>query len=569
MEAGSRPLAAESRRSLGVARLVAHLGVCVLALTASADPLSESIRARVEALTATVEHGGEVRVASATLGARRTLPGLYERVGWRPLWRDRAQIDSMRGALATLEDDGLPLDAYHLDALARATGDDLDLLATDAFLLAGAHLVGGRVAPSTFDRNWHAQNREVDLEALLIATLEGSGTTRRIGDALTSLRPRDPAYERLRAAHARLRPVVAAGGWPALDEATFPVAPTLEPGADDPRVPRLRERLLASGDLTAADAEPAAPSLYDDALRAAVERFQERHGLEADAKVGPKTLAALRTSAEDRLRQLELDLERWRWLPRELLGDEPGSRAVRVNIAGYDLELLRRTDDGGREVQLAMRVIVGREGRETPVFSDSIRYLVLNPSWNVPTSLATRDKLPMAKKDPEFFQREGYEIFDGYGEGAAAIDPSSVDWQSLPGGSFPYRLRQRPGPANALGKVKFMFPNRFNIYLHDTPGRTLFARAQRDFSSGCIRVEKPLELTEALLGPEWPRERIDAALATGREQTVMLPTPVPVHLLHWTTWVDDDGTLHVRPDLYGRNARLDAALRQADAATSP
>ena len=255
---------------------------------------------------------------------------------------------------------------------------------------------------------------------------------------------------------------------------------------------------------------------------------------------------------EDRLRQIELNMERWRWLPQDL-----GRRHVIVNIAGFDVDVV----DAG-SVVMSMRAMVGRTYRRTPVFSGSMTYLVLAPFWHVPHSLAVRDQLPLIRRDRQHFSRLGIRVFQGWGADAAEIDPSSVDWSTVTARDFPYRLRQDPGPLNALGRVKFMFPNKFNVYLHDTPSRELFDRPQRDFSSGCIRVERPIELAEFLLaGTDWSRERIEASIERRREQTIPLSEPVAVHILYWTAWVETDGTLHFRRDIYERDERLANALR--------
>ncbi len=213
-----------------------------------------------------------------------------------------------------------------------------------------------------------------------------------------------------------------------------------------------------------------------------------------------------------------------------------------------------------------MSVIVGREARRSPVMSAPMTYLVLNPSWNVPHKIAVQDKLPLLKKDPSVLSRQGYEVYRGWGPDASPIDPAIIDWSTLSPEQFPYRLRQQPGPENALGRIKFMFPNKFDVYLHDTPTKSLFARTERAFSSGCIRVEQPVALALALLkdDPNWTQDSLEAAFSRGREQVVHLKQPVPVHLLYWTAWVETNGTARFLRDIYARDERLDSALRLAD-----
>jgi len=244
-------------------------------------------------------------------------------------------------------------------------------------------------------------------------------------------------------------------------------------------------------------------------------------------------------------------MERWRWLDENM-----GNRFLIVNIANYDLRIFQ-----DNEVVFQKPVIVGRNYRKTPVFSDKIRYLVLNPTWTVPQKLAIEDKLPEIKKNPEYLSKLGFTL---YQLGTTnVVDPASVDWKSLKK-SFPYRMVQSPGPQNALGQVKFMFPNAYDVYLHDTPARELFSKTERAFSSGCIRVSDPIELVEFLLKDQgWSRERIDEVLASKLTQTVNLSSPMPVHLEYWTAWVDKIGKLHFRNDIYERNPDLWRALNQA------
>jgi murein L,D-transpeptidase YcbB/YkuD len=247
-------------------------------------------------------------------------------------------------------------------------------------------------------------------------------------------------------------------------------------------------------------------------------------------------------------------MERWRWLPLDL-----GARHILVNMANFELDLVE-----GESVVMVMRVIVGKGYRRTPVFSDKITYLVLNPFWHVPPGIAIKDKLPLIKKDPDYLSKQHMRLLQGWGAETKEIDPKTIDWSTVSAKNFHFRLRQDPGPMNALGRVKFMFPNRFNVYLHDTPSKDLFEKTTRTFSSGCIRIEKPIELVEYLLrdDPRWTHENIVAALEKTEEITIQLRSPVPIHLLYWTAFVENDGLVHFRDDIYGRDRRLDQALRK-------
>jgi len=569
--------------ALGCALVLGLLVLPGLVLPVAAqDPLAERLRARLE--EAIAQPTVPLAVLEEAVHARTTLLEFYEGRLYAPAWsRDGALSPAVAELVSVIEgagSHGLRPGYYHLAALeellprvsradrAAAPVDrggalvDLDLLLTDAFLVYGAHLVSGRVNPETFDPEWVATRREVPLRPLLEAALGADGSVR---GTLATLLPQQPGYQWLRQGLAQYRYLAATGGW-----SPVPMdGETLEPGATDPRVPALRRRLTVTGDLTAPaggapTSDESAGKVYDETLLAAVQRFQERHGLGPDGRVGAKTLTALNVSAQDRVGQIELNLERWRWLPRDL-----GARHLRVNIPDFTLQLM---EDG--QPTLSMRVIVGRAYRRTPVFSDQVRYLVLNPYWEVPTKLAVEDKLPEIRKDVGYLERLGFKVYEGWGAEQRPVDPTTVDWAALGKGRFPYRLRQDPGPQNALGKVKFMFPNKFNVYLHDTPTRELFARTDRDQSSGCIRLEKPLELAELLLRgsasspSSWNRAALDAALATGQERTVALPSLVPVHMLYSTAWAEegrDPATpvVHFRNDPYGRDAVLAAALATA------
>lgn len=324
--------------------------------------------------------------------------------------------------------------------------------------------------------------------------------------------PPHEGYERLQEALERYRRT--AGGE---EPGPVPPGPTLKLGGRGDRVEALRERLAMAAEAEGAGTLPSAdePEVFDVSLEIAVRDFQERHGLPVDGAAGPATLAELNRTAEEQIRKIEVNLGRWRRLPPDL-----GKRHVLVNVAAFRLDAV----EDGRPV-LDMRVIVGRPHTHTPVLSSAIDRVVLNPSWYVPTSIASKELWP---KGRSYLRRNGYQV--------------------LPDG----RLRQRPGPDNSLGRVKFQFPNRFRVYLHDTPARSLFDRAVRAFSHGCIRIERPADLAAWALrdNPGWTPEAIQAAIDSGRERAVALPEPIPVHITYWTAWVDDYGTLRFAPDIY-------------------
>lgn len=516
------------------------------------DPVREGLRARIEATGA--------GAAGETLYANRTLPAFYEARAYGPVWvregRPTAAARSLIREIERSDEEGLRPADYHLGAIHRlaealtrravedraAATVDLELLLTDAFMVLGAHYLAGHVDPTTVTSEWLANRRNADMADVLGRALESGEPAR----ALQALLPPQPGYARLRAALARYRAIRAEGGW-----ATVEAGPTLRPGDTGDRVAALQTRLMATGDLPAGSDSV---GTFGPATEDAARRAQQRYGLDVDGVVGAATLAALNAPVEDRIRQLVLNMERWRWLPQEL-----GERHVLVNIANFELDVV----EGGREV-MTMRVAVGRPFRKTPVFSDRISHLVLSPYWHVPFNLAVQDKLPEIKRQGvSWFERNNMKVFQGWGSSEREIDPATVDWDRLSATHFPYRLRQEPGPSNALGRVKFMFPNAFNVYLHDTPGREIFSRTERAFSSGCIRIEKPMELALYLIGDQgWTKETVQRVVDGRVERTVNLRAPVPVHLLYWTAWADDQGMISFRRDIYDRDPALAAALDQ-------
>ncbi|WP_417566442.1 L,D-transpeptidase family protein [Marinobacter sp.] len=536
------------RFSLTTALIAALLSSLWLPPCSAAD---EAIVQRIEALDA----GFPVKVLGDRLMAETALSAFYGARGYQPAWHPPELRRQLINAVERASDDGLNPADYHAEILSelslRPMSDfsnelkaDLDLLFSDAFLMLSSHMLEGKVNPQTVHAEWTANRRHRAMESVLAESL-ASGD---IVGTLNALRPADPAYRKLMTAR---RELTLRLGQPWSQLASQPV---IRPGDRDDRLPEIRRRLSALGDL---DAQPAAsedPVLYDGPLEGAIPKFQARHGLEPDGLIGRDTFRALNLMPVERLRQIDATLERWRWLPESL-----GDTYVLVNIAGYELTMVEN-----REEVLRKRVIVGQPFRQTPVFSDHIRYLVFNPTWTIPRNLMIRDQLPQIIRDPGYLSRLNISVYRGWGADRVQVDPADIDWQSLHRNNFPYQLVQEPGPQNALGQVKFMFPNQYDVYLHDTPGRGLFGRTDRSFSSGCIRVEQPFDLADRLLAasPDWNRGRIDKLVAESKPQTVMLPRPVPIHIQYWTSWVDGEGRLQFRNDVYNRDARLITQLRQ-------
>jgi murein L,D-transpeptidase YcbB/YkuD len=468
----------------------------------------------------------------------------------RPIWlrQDRGPAQALLAHLRMAERHGLRPQDYAAGALSDAlrrdrTGDPraragLELRLTAAFLRYARDLRHGRPAVRPA-RHGPAQP---DVQGLLAGVRAGGA----VDVHLASLAPRHAGYRDLQRALRRHRAIQDAGGWPVV-----PAGPALTEGDAGARVALLHRRLAIGGDLAGYDP---APEQFDAELASAVQRFQTRHGLVPDGVVADRTLAALNVAAGTRADQLAGTLERLRW------DRPPDGLSVRVNVPGFRMTLL----DGGRAT-LSARAIVGMAKRPTPVFADRITHLVFNPTWTVPQSIARADLLPRIRRDPGYLQRANMNVYAGWAPDAAPLHPAAVSWDRAAGRLDSYRLVQAPGPGNPLGRVKFMFPNRHNVYIHDTPDSGLFDHARRTYSSGCIRIDRPMQLARALLARTdgWNAARIDRAVASGRTVRARLDTPVPVRIVYRTAWVDADGTLQLRRDIYGRDAELARRLQAA------
>jgi len=523
------------------------LGPVGAARAADPGPVSETLRHRVEALRTS----GDARIGAGSAGARALIASLYEKRGFAPVWSPRPRADAMLAAIEASAAHGLDPRDYHAELLAaqpaaagaaerdRASAER-ELLLTDAYLRLAYHLVFGKADPRTLQHGWNFARSlgGADPVEALAGLLDSSDPAA----SLESLAPRLPLYRDLRSALARLRAIELRGGWPRVGD-----GPKLERGSTGPRVGQLRQRLRASGDLPAG----AGDAVYDEELEAAVRRFQSLHGLETDGIVGRATLAALNVSVAERVAQVRANLERLRWVARELAGDY-----LLVDIAGFSAQLWLNDSPAWQA-----RVVVGRPFRTTPEFRAPMKYLVLNPEWNVPPTILREDVLPKVIRDPAYLRQHHMRVLDHAGR---AVDPATIDWPRYRGQprSFPYQIVQAPGPDNPLGGIKFMFPNEQSVYLHDTPSRALFDRTVRAFSSGCIRIDKPLDLAVLLLDDpqRWSEQQLAEAIAGGRTQTVPVRRTVPVMLLYFTASTTASGELQFRPDLYGRDAPIIAAL---------
>ena len=528
--------------------IIALLAGTAPAAAQDADAVARSIRARTDSLQA----GSGVTVLGVTLQTRGVMPEFYANRHDQPAWAAPGRMDALLAAIRASRNDGLLPRDYLLGPLERlapyaatpaaspALRADLDLLATEALIRLAYSLRNGKTDPERVDSSWSIPPRAPPPQpAEFIEALVASDS---LGGALAALAPRHPQYVLLRRELARYRALDAAGGWPTIEP-----GPNLRVGMTDSRVPTLRRRLEATGDLPSHDAA-AAGEQYDSTLAAGLARFQARLGLAPDGVLGVRSRAELNVAPAARIKALRVNLERGRWvLP--VMGDT----LLTVNVSAFEAYLLR-----GDSVAWAGRAVVGEPFQQTPEFTANMTYLVLNPTWTIPPKILTDETLPAIRRDSGYLARNNMVVLSRDG---AAVDPATIDWDRYDGRTLPYRIVQQPGGTNPLGRVKFVFPNAYSVYLHDTPARSLFRRPRRTFSHGCIRVERPMALAELLLGDStWTAGALDSAVALGTEQAIPLARPVPVFVLYWTAWIAEEGTLQFRPDVYGRDTDILAAL---------
>lgn len=433
---------------------------------------------------------------------------------------------------------------------------EFDIALTNAFFKYSKDVYAGRLDPKLVDTDWHITRVEFDP----IATLEAALKDNKLQEALSTLPPQHQQYQLLRQELARYREIQRNRSWPFI-----PPGIALKPGAMNPQIPLIRRRLAAEikGGLYPNGSNE---QLYDNNLKIAVETFQKRHGLEMDGYIGPSTRQAMNMSAEWRIKQIETSMERWRWMPRSL-----GEPYILVNVPGFEMNFIR----GGRPI-LSMRAIAGSKDNTSPSFQGKITQVIFNPTWTVPTSIAVKELIPQLREDPNFLYKSDIEIFkkdqkgDNYDPGTR-YNPNTIDWSQFDESHFPYLLVQKPGANNSLGRIKFQIPNEFGIYLHDTPYRNLFNKRIRALSHGCIRLEKPEQLAAMLLGDNFnptPESAHKVVSLIDTKETIQqdLTQTVPVYLIYMTTWVDKDGILQFRDDIYDRDSKISNSLYRADTA---
>ena len=477
------------------------------------------------------------------------LQAYYQTFGGELLWLGSSRANSFISRLNNAEADGLDPNDYPSKQLASLSAGGpstdkrglaiIELYFSAAFLEYVSDLKVGRFLPSKIDPDFFIEGRTIDQ----LAALKGLEQTDSIDHFFVGWQPADRRYAELRSVLGKYRALAAKGGWP-----TIPLGDAIRPSMTDPRVPAIRARLSLT-DAAKNEVAANAAQVYDNSLVEVVKRFQARQGLDADEVIGATTIVAMNVPVKERINSIILAMERLRWMPEDL-----GQQYLIVNIAGFELRRIN-----GSQVEEQMAVVVGKPYHRTPVFSDRIRFLEFNPYWNVPPDIAIKEELPTLRSNAAGLAAQGFEAV----RGDQVIDLRSVDWSSVGAGRFPYQLRQRPGTNNALGRVKFMFPNPHNVYLHDSPAHSLFGRNVRAFSHGCVRLSRPLELAEQVLRvggvKGWTKDRINDVVASAKTTVVNLRDPLPVHITYLTAWVDE-GAANFRQDIYGHDAKLLAAL---------
>lgn len=522
-------------------------------------PIAAEIRSLLEG------NETQINVAnnSSPIHSRSTLLTFYSERAFLPGWsvaqQPTCKARELQYLIRQAGFDGLVPEHYHLEAINTLFDKDmagtslsereialLDILLSDAFLLYAHHLYKGKVHPEHLNGIWDIRTKQNETSTLGRLNRALSGT--HVKEELLSLRPKFGIYERMRQSMKKLNGLVKAyhkKNWIA-----FSIEEPLEVNQRNGQVPQIRENLVFWGDLENYPVLAGQRDLYDSIMAEGVKRFQRRNGLQSDGVLGRATLEALNQSPEQLMDKVAVNLERLRWLPDTTLQD-----FILVNIANYSMDLIRN-----RDTLLHSNVIVGKSYRKTPVFNANMSYLVFSPTWTIPPTILKNDVLPAIRKNINYLAQKNMRVIDYSGQ---EIDPTTVDWQQMTGANFPYLIRQNPGPQNSLGLVKFMFPNSYSVYIHDTPSRELFYREDRALSSGCIRIQKPFELARLLLKdqPLWSDERIRSAMQQKTEQIVRLNQKIPVIILYLTFWTDSNQIENIRKDIYDRDKELLKLLR--------
>jgi len=542
--------------------------VVILMIGTTNDGLAVSLFKEVDALLKrrieAIGIGPNVTIKGEKLDVADGLPDFYRARNYAPAWTDDFGVLphalSLVRAIQQSDREGLRPEDYwypQIVKMLKATRQrrpkrdllqppvivDLELLLANAFLTYGSHLLHGKLDPQKFHPAWIVNLPDPSLSA----ELQNAIDKERVPFLLKSLKSTQSGYLALRKALAAYRRIENRGGWPAI-----PKGPTLREGSSGPRILKLRSRLRVTGDIKPAKEKALTPELFDIGLTEAVINFQSRHGLSADGVIGPATLAVLRIPVEEQITRIEINLERMRWLPKAQETDH-----LLVNIPDHTLKVLNTG-----QIVTKMSVVVGRPERHTPILKDQVTDVVFNPHWYVPPTILKHDLLPRVKENPDYLKNLKIRVLQPQDGEAWELDTATIDWDQLDKFKPPLQFRQDAGPENFLGRFKFILSNELDIYLHDTSYHAQFKGHELNLSSGCIRLEDPMHLADYLLknDPYWDAERITRAVASGAPRKVTLSEPFPVYVVYWTAWVDINGIVQFRPDIYDFDGAVIAAL---------
>jgi len=517
------------------------------------NPVSvqENIQKHIDKLetSKTIKLGGQKIIGN------RVITGIYKNSDYKPLWEAAKNRNDLISILDDSYYEGLNPNDYHIDFIkqhdedvengSRISDDNYaiaDILMTDALLTYAYHMIQGKVSPTKLDPNWNYSKRSVpdDAEFRVMHRLQ----TQSLKEGVKSVQPDLPLYHELRFWFAKYDSVKKADG--EIAQIQYPGTP-LKLGDSSEVVGELKRHLSNYANtlsLTHND-------VFDEELEASLKLFQLHHALDDDGVAGKKTFEMLNMSISDRMDIIRVNMERCRWLNNDL-----PEEFLLVNIADFQLYLFRN-----QVIDYNCRVVVGKEYHETPVFTSNIKYAVFNPTWTVPYSIASKEILPKLKRDPQYLQDRNMTLL----RGNKVVDPSTIDFNQYSRNNFPFTIRQEPGPNNALGIVKFIFPNRFNVYLHDTPSKSYFKKGERAYSHGCVRVQNPLVLAEQLLGKQgYDKNKIDSIIKSKKLKNVYLDEQMTVMIMYWTCYEDiEEGQMYFYRDIYGRDKKILTELHEA------
>jgi murein L,D-transpeptidase YcbB/YkuD len=512
----------------------------------------EKITPHIHRLVEDLAEGTLVEIEKEKIYVKSALGNFYKHLNYAPAWKDPVALNQAIEALEGSYEDGLVPEDYHADVLidivekiknsdSQGTIDyewiaKFDMLLTDAIMLYAYHLMEGKIDPHSLDVHWNFGYAELPGgDGKLLAQAIKNHT---LLEELHKLRPQIDDYKDLMRELAEYRLIEESGGW-----GEIKAGGKIDPGDSDPRITEIRSRLEATGDLS--NLNNMDSELYDEALEKDVRSFQDRHGLDSDGVIGKASFAAMNAPAKAKIDQIRVNLERFRWVMHNLT-----ENYIIVNIARYRAYLVK-----DEELVFRTNVMVGTEQNKTPVFKSRLQYIEFNPTWTVPRSITVKEMIPKIKKDHNYLSDRNMVLLDRTGK---IVPMASVNFEAITANNFPYSIRQEPGPGNALGEVKFIFPNKYSVYLHDTPSKYLFSKSSRSFSHGCIRTQNPIALAEEILkGSNWDKKKIKETLDSKKTTRALMnkvsDKPMDVLLLYWTAGLYQEDRVFFFPDIYERD----------------